>query len=355
VATTGFSDHQYQQDKGTVFDFLCVDSFMKTVVDARALATAFELRLIDYLGENQPSTVDDLKGGFPGDGRGLQLLLDLLMASQVIEESNGKISLSRVFVEALRFRDLLEAKLEFANVVAPDFTDLFTALISNPDQFGHSARIFQLFSYGRCFEYSPENYELTKRWVRITTALTKYEAQVCLKYHDFSQYRRILDIGGNSGEFVLRICKNHPSIHAAVFDLPLVCEVGLEHVRSEPEADRISFIRGNALTDVLPKGFDLIAFKSMLHDWPENETKQFIAKASQSLQPGGTLLIFERGPIKVSETALPYSMIPFLLFFRSFRAPTVYREQLETLGLQDIEIQRIDLEMPFYLVTARKM
>ena len=338
-----------------MFDYLCVDSFMKTVVEARALTTAFELRLIDYLSENQANTLDDFKKGFAGDDRGLQLLLNLLRANRVIVENKGKVSLSPEFQQALQYRDLLEAKLEFAHFVLPDFSDLFTALITSPDQFGPNSRTFKLFCYQRSFEYSPENYELTKRWVRITTALTRYEAQVCMKYHDFSRYHRILDIGGNSGEFVLRICKNYPSIHATVLDLPLVCQVGLEHLRSEPEAERISFIEGNALADELPKDFDLISFKSMLHDWPDNEAKQFIARASQSLQPGGTLLIFERGPIEVSETPLPYSMIPFLLFFRSFRSPIVYREQLETLGFQDIEIQRIELEMPFYLVTAKKM
>ena len=127
-----------------------------------------------------------------------------------------------------------------------------------------------------------------------------------------------------------------------------------EHIRSEPEADRITFIKGNALTDELPKGFDLITFKSMLHDWPEKEAKQFIVKASQSLEPGGTLVIFERGPLEVSETTLPYSMIPFLLFFRSFRSPVIYKEQLKELGFRDITIDKISLETPFYLVTAKK-
>ena len=352
--TTGFSDHQYQQERGAASDYLCVDSFMKTAVDARALATAFELRLIDYLSENQSNTLDDFKKEFVGDGQGLQILLNLLRANRVIAEDNGKVKLSPQFQKALQYRDLLEAKLEFAHFVLPDFSDLFTSLIASPDQFGPNSRTFELFCYQRSLDYNTENYELTKRWVRITTALTKYEAQVCMKYHDFSRYRRILDIGGNSGEFVLRICKNHPNMHATVFDLPLVCQVGLEHLGAEPEADRISFIKGNALADDLPKDFDLISFKSMLHDWPENEARQFIARASQSLQPGGTLLIFERGPIEVNETTLPYSMIPFLLFFRSFRSPIVYKEKLETLGYQDIKIQRIELEMPFYLVTATK-
>jgi hypothetical protein len=118
---------------------------------------------------------------------------------------------------------------------------------------GSNARISDFFCYHRGFEVTPENYELTKRWVRITTTLTKYEAQVCLKYHNFGRYRRILDIGGNSGEFVRQVCKRYPGVSAMVFDLPLVCDIGLEHLRSEPEADRISFIKGNALTDPLPE------------------------------------------------------------------------------------------------------
>lgn len=151
------------------FGYLCVDSFMKTVVDARALATAFELRLIDYLRENPASNLDGLQKRFEGNSRGLQLLINLLRANRVIAVDNGKVKLSPEFQKALQYRDLLEGKLEFAQFVLPDFTDLFTSLITSPGQFGPNSRIFQLFCYGRSLEYTPENYELTKRWVRITT------------------------------------------------------------------------------------------------------------------------------------------------------------------------------------------
>jgi SAM-dependent methyltransferase len=352
LATPNMGYDQYNQS--AEFDYLSVDSFIKSIVDARALASAFELRLIDHLVKNQPLALDDLKKRFRSDAQGLQLLLNLLMSNRVVEESNGEIRLTQQFMNVLRYRDLLEAKLEFSNFALPDFMDLFTLLIQNPDRFNQHARIFDLFGYSRCFEYNPENYKLTKRWMRITTSLTKYEAQVCMKYHDFGQCQRLLDIGGNSGEFVLQICKRYPGIVATVFDLPLVCDIGEEYIRSEPEADRIKFIKGNALTDTLPKGFDLITFKSMLHDWPAKEAKRLIVKASQSLEPGGTLLIFERGPLEVSETTLPYSMIPFLLFFRSFRSPVIYEEQLGDSDFQDISVQEINLETPFYLVTARK-
>jgi SAM-dependent methyltransferase len=284
----------------------------------------------------------------------MRLLAGLLLENRVVEDRNGKLELSEELTHALQFRDMLEMKLAIANFAAHDFLNYFSALVSRPDELMGKARFCRLFSYDRCFNATRENYESTKRWMRITTTLTKYEAQACIKYHDFSQYRSILDIGGNSGEFVLRICKAHPGIQATVFDLPLVCDIGLEHIRSEPEADRISFIKGNALSDALPTGFDLITFKSMLHDWPEKEAKQFIARAAQSLAPGGALLIFERGPIEDGEAELSYAAIPFLLFFHSFRSPALYKEQFRESGLQDITVKKICLETPFFIVAAKK-
>jgi len=344
----------HSQDRTEEIEYLCVDDFMKTLVDARALASAFEMGLIDYIFQNLRVHVDDLRSVGRSDERGFRFLLDLLTANHVIEENNGGIKLTQSFLRALKFRDLMEAKLEFANFVAPDVIDHFTTLIRSPQQFGKDSRTFELFCYGRSLEDGPENFELTKRWVRITTALTRYEAQVCLKHHDFSRYRRMLDIGGNSGEFVLRVCKKHHGIKAMVFDLPVVCDVGLEHIRSEPEAEGIAFMKGNALADPLPEGFDLITFKSMLHDWPERQARQFITRAGRALAPGGTLLIFERGPIEVDGTTPPYSMIPFLLFFRSFRSPEIYRDQLGASGFHPIEVRKIDLETPFFLVTGVK-
>jgi hypothetical protein len=348
------SGNHLRKNLGKEFDYLCVDDFIKNLFDARALATAFEIRLIDSLLQDKHATIDSLTVQLGMDSRGMRLLLELLFANRVVENENGKLSLTEEFTHALQFRELLELKLIIINFAAHDLLDYFSELVSRPDQFVDKARFFKLFSYNRCFDYSQENYELTKRWMRITTVLTKYEAQACMKYHDFSRYRRILDIGGNSGEFVRQICKRCPGVSATVFDLPLVCDIGLEHIRSESEADRITFIKGNALTDALPEGFDLISFKSMLHDWPEKEAKQFLQKASHSLASGGTLLIFERSPIEAGETTFPYSMIPFLVFFHSFRSPGTYTEHLEHLNFLGIKVEKIDLETPFHLITARK-
>jgi hypothetical protein len=348
------SSEMPRQHAGEDFDFLCVDEFLTNMIGAQALKSALALRLIDRLAAKPASTLGELEPFWRGDRRGLRLLLDLLAANQVAEQIGDEIGLTPQFRSALRFRELLEAKLDFANLAAPDLIGLFPWLLVDPDRFMQKARIFNLFDYSRCLEPSPENFEATRRWMRFTTFLTRYEAPVCMRHHDFSRYSRMLDLGGNSGEFVLRICKKHPAIRATVFDLPVVCEIGREHVGREPEASRIDFVKGSALVDPLPPGCDLITFKSILHDWSNDDATRLLTRASEFLGAGGTILIFERAPIEIGTARAPYWMIPMLLFFRNFRSPLFYQERLKELGFEAIEVQTIHLEMPFFLVTATR-
>lgn len=335
-------------------EYLCVDNFMQDMVAARALATAFELKLIDYVHDQGGVPRDALQQHLGGPVQGLNFLLDLLIANRVVQERNGNLSLTQPFLKALEYRDLLEVKLEFANWVSHDVVDYFTDLIYRPTRFAQNARILKLFDYHHCFDDTPRNYELTRRWMRITTTLTRYESQVCLAHYDFRPHRMLLDVGGNSGEFLLQICKRFPDLQGTVFDLPLVCDIGRDHVSACSEAAIISFVRGDIRTDNLPMGFDIVTFKSMLHDWPEEQARQILSKAAQTLQPGGKLLIFERGPFELNGKIPPYSLLPFVLFIHSFRPPSVYQYYLEKLGFRDIDIQKIELEMPFYLIVANK-
>ena len=335
--------------------YWCVNEFIQTVVDACALKSAFELRLIDHLSTAPSGSIDDLASSLHIDASGVRLLIDLLRRQRSgLRVREGQIALTERFSAALKYRDLLEATIAFANLAAGDFINLLTPLLQNSDRFKRESRIFNLFDYGQAFQRSPQAHQRTKQWMRFTTVLTRYEAGACIEHFDFGPYRRLLDIGGNSGEFAMRICRRHPDIRATVLDLPLVCDIGRAHVRSEPEAARISFISGNALEDVLPGDFDLITFKSMLHDWPDGLAVRLLENATRSLAPGGTILIFERSPIEVADKPVPYWMLPMLLFFRSFRPAQFYADQLARLGYQNIRSQRMELDMPFHLVTASR-
>lgn len=342
------------EDRGPEFEYLCVDAFMQDIFSARALATGFETGLIDLLLQGPQPSSDVLGRRLGLDEQGLALLLGLLEKNRVVRRSDWGVQLTEEFRHALGFRDLVELKLSTANFGAHDLLKHFTDMVRQPRQSIGKLDFCRLFAYERGIHDTPDNYEWTKRWMQITSGLTRYEAPVCMKYHDFSRYSRMLDVGGNSGEFLLQLCRRHVQLTGTVFDLPVVCRVGREHVAGLPEAERITFIEGDALNDRLPSGVDLISFKSMLHDWPDELAKKLLANARKALQPGGTLLIFERAAPDPVHDTMSFSMIPFFLFFGAFRSSTLYTEQLRELGFTGIETRQLVLEMPFHLITARK-
>lgn len=337
-----------------LLDYLAVDRYLQGVVEAGALRTAFELRLIDLLADRGPQPLQQLLKTAGCDPQGLRFLLDLLSASQVVQTHDGLAALHPGFAAVLRFRALLETKLEYAAFMLADFGTLFSAMVANPQRFARHARVFQLFDYARCLELTPANLHHTQGWMRLTSALTRHEAAVALALHDFSPHRRLLDVGGNSGEFALQACRRHPQLSAVVADLPVVCRVGQEHVLPHAEGARIAFWPLDLRQATLPPGFDLISFKSMLHDWPLDEATAFLAKAAQALAPGGTLLIFERGPLEVRTAAPGFATLPVLMFFRSYRSPAAYVAALQAAGLESVRCVHLRLDTPWFLVTARK-
>ncbi len=345
-------------------DYLKTDEYLQDAITSRALHHAFQSSLIDTL-LNVPHSLPEpqIAKSQTGDSVGLHLLLELLSQARIVERDRVTSSevgaetrywrLTDGFREALVYRDLLIAKLEFALIAATDYLENFSRWMQNEEEFFQHSHIMQLFDYGRCLDTDDASLESAWRWMRFTTALTRYESQACLAIHSMMPYRHVVDIGGNSGEFARQMCVANPALRATVLDLPAVCEVGRRYLRSQAGADRVQFQPGSALTSAWPENPDLITFKSMLHDWPDEGVEILLERAMEHLAPDGTLLIFERDRFDQRRSPARFCDLPMLMFFRSFRGPQSYRELLERHHLI-VDVQPVQLEMPFFVLTARR-
>ena len=338
-------------------DFLQVTAFLGTELDARAIRSAIDLGIIDALGGDPGASFAELSQGGAINPRGLRLLLDLLEANGVVGQSGERIVLTAEFRAALPFRDLLLARIDFADLVADDLRHLFTPLLTDLPQFMSRSKVFELFRYDRCLEVTPENLAATGAWTRFTTCLTKYEAGAALDALDLASVERAVDLGGNTGEFALRMCRRNPRLQATVVDLPVVCELGRQHLAataSPDEMTRIAFHPTDMRRGKLPDPADLVAFKSVLHDWPDDDAAYLLERAGEIVRPGGLLLIFERAPIALGGHRLRYGLLPELAFLHFLRPADFYLEKLGDLGFEAIEHRTIPLDIAFHLITARR-
>jgi SAM-dependent methyltransferase len=326
-------------------------------MDARAIQSAIELGVIDTLSAGGPTSLRTLaleRGIVPA---GLGLLVEMLEANGVVVRIGDRIELTAQFVAALRFRDLLETRIAFADLVWPDIHSLFTPMLADLPQFMARSKVFELFRYDRCIEVTSENLAATSAWTRFTTCLTRYESGPALDTVDLQSVTTFVDLGGNTGEFAIQVCRRSPKVEAVVVDLPVVCELGRRHVAASASADvasRVAFFPADMRSQALPAPADLVSFKSVLHDWPDADAEKLLERGCGVVRPGGRLLIFERRPIELKGKKVPYSMAPDLVFLHFLRPAELYLKTLTRLGFEGIEHRQIELDVGFHLVTARR-
>ena len=123
-------------------DFLLVDHFLQRLMPARSLRTAFDIGIIDQLACMGLATSQQLATHSSLDLTAVDLLFTGLVAADVAEylpECDDAWQLTTRFRRALRYRDLLETKLDLALSVVVDLADRYELLLTDPDTFFRTA------------------------------------------------------------------------------------------------------------------------------------------------------------------------------------------------------------------------
>ena len=103
---------------------------------------------------------------------------------------------------------------------------------------------------------------------------------------DFSAFRRLLDVGGNSGGYTLSLLEAHPSLEATIFDLPAVRPLAEERIGERGLGERCQFVEGSFFEDPLPKGHDVLLLANILHDWETPECRRILAACREATEAG---------------------------------------------------------------------
>lgn len=120
-----------------------------------------------------------------------------------------------------------------------------------------------------------------------------FVADDILAAYDFSQHRRILDVGGGEGAFLCRVAAQATAPALMLFDLPAVAERARLRFAAEGLSLRAEVVGGDMHRDSLPGGADLATLVRVLHDHDDAAVRALLRRVRAALAPGGTLLIAE--------------------------------------------------------------
>ncbi len=106
-------------------------------------------------------------------------------------------------------------------------------------------------------------------------------------------HRRLLDVGGGTGEFLVAAAGRAPRLELRLFDLPAVAARARARLAEAGLAGRSRVHGGDVFRDPLPEGADLITLVRVVHDHDDAAAATLLAAARRALAPGGTLLLAE--------------------------------------------------------------
>lgn len=337
----------------TKLDYLRVDAFLASALEAKALTAAFETKLIDFL-IDRPGTLQDICIFLNQSPEGVSRQLSVLTTNKVVQERKNQFYVTEDFQSCAPYFDLIKAKIYLCELSYQDMTQHYHAWIAGHLAEIEGSEVFQLFDYGRAKTISLENIQHTKKWVDVTTQLTRHEAKAFTTHSLVPKVDTHMDIGGNSGEFAYQAMAAGHSQQAHVIDLPVVCEIGKQHISKTPYAGHIQFTPHDMRQPGLPRA-ELITFKSVLHDWPTEVLPDILRNACSALSAGGQLIILERESLPKG-VSLPtgFHQAFNLIFAQYYRSPDVYKTILHDIGMEVVDVESIDLDWPFALIKAIK-
>ncbi|MBS9434263.1 methyltransferase [Photorhabdus hainanensis] len=152
-----------------------------------------------------------------------------------------------------------------------------------------------------------------------------------LDIYDFSQYDRILDVGGGEGNLLLKISEKVKGKHYAVLD----------RYHEIPVLENIDFINGDFFK-LIPSGYDLYILKNILHDWPDDKAVLILENCRKAMDNGAKILLIGYMKKPQYKAVIYLDMLMDALFSGKERNLTEFERLANQAGLVIQDVKDVD-------------
>jgi len=139
-------------------------------------------------------------------------------------------------------------------------------------------------------EYLEQHPELAQIFNETMRSVSQAHNPAIVASYDFSQFQKIVDVGGGHGSLITTILKANHSLKGVLFDLPHVVN-SIDQLDAEI-GKRCEVISGDFFKEV-PDGGDLYILKQIIHDWDEEASIKILKNCHKVMPEHGRILVID--------------------------------------------------------------
>jgi len=280
------------------------DSIMRIAMGFMAskhLFAASEIGLFEALASG-PATVDELAARTAVPRRTLRISADAMVGLGLLERRGdryGNGAAAAAFLAGRPGPDLRPMLRFFDRISYPAWMKLAEAVRT-----GHGQSHF-----GR---FSEEEQQIFSAGVQ---AFTAPMAAALGASYEFGRHRRLLDVGGGTGSFLVAVLRRNAGLAGTLFELPGACAAARRYLAGEPEGARIAVVEGDVFKDKLPDGHDVLLVANTVHVLSAEHNLELLRKMRAGVAAGVRLLLVDlwTDPTHTEPPAAPLMAGEFLI------------------------------------------
>ena len=268
--------------------FVALSQLIRGAFTTQLVGVAAKLGIADLL-KDGPRSSDDLAVAAGADALALHRVLRGLVVHGVLAEvEGGRFALTPVG-ELLR-SDAPVSLLDFAlgthGITLRTLDSLLDAVKKGGVPFEHAFGMSM-------FEHLMSNPEIGEVFDRFMTSMTLMVARAVTTIHDFSSYRRLIDVGGGRGQFLAAILGANAGLEGVLLDMPPVLPRAEAYLESAGVRARCS-LEGGDFFEAVPSGGDAYLLSWILHDWDDARCARLLANCHRAMAGQGKLIVVEQ-------------------------------------------------------------
>jgi len=246
---------------------------------AKHLFTASAIGLFENLAD-APATLDELvaKCGIPR--RTLRISVDAMISLGLLEREHDY------------YRNSAAAALYLSGTTEGDLRPVLRLWdrLSYPLWMNFEGAVRAGEGQGQFNRFSEEEQTIFSAGVEAASAAS---AAALAASYDFSRHRRVLDVGGGTGSFLIAILRGYAALLGTLFELPGACAVARQRLAKEHEGARITVVEGDLFKDPLPSGHDALILANTAHVLSAAHNIELLRNMRKGAETGARLLIVD--------------------------------------------------------------